>query len=71
MISLEPVEEGRICKEVLIAVQDNGVGIIDEDIPYVFDRYYKGRDSERVESYGIGLGYCQRNSLLFTMAKSG
>ncbi len=55
MINLEPVEEGRICKEVLIAVKDNGVGIIDEDIPYVFDRFYKGRDSERVESFGIGL----------------
>jgi|GEM_PF-5414730 len=54
-ISLEPVVEGLICKEVLIAVKDNGVGIIEEDIPYVFDRFYRGRDCERAESHGIGL----------------
>jgi len=54
-ISLEPVSEGLSCEEVLIAVKDNGAGIIEEDIPYVFDRFYKGRDTGRADSYGIGL----------------
>ena len=34
-----------------IAVQDSGPGIKPEDIPYVFDRFYKTRDSG-----GMGLG---------------
>lgn len=45
-----PINEG-----VLIAVQDNGSGICEEDIPHVFERFYKGRNSDQAESYGIGL----------------
>jgi signal transduction histidine kinase len=43
------------CKEdwnqVVIEVQDNGPGISPEDLPHVFDRFYKTRDSS-----GMGLG---------------
>lgn len=54
-ISLAPVSEGLTCKEVLMAVKDNGAGILEEDLPHVFDRFYKGRDNGHTESNGIGL----------------
>lgn len=36
---------------IIIAVEDNGPGIKAEDLPYVFERYYKASDSG-----GMGLG---------------
>jgi two-component system OmpR family sensor kinase len=40
---------------VLINVKDNGVGISDDDIKYVFDRFYQADKSRRREG-GSGLG---------------
>lgn len=37
-----------------ILIRDNGVGINSEDLPYIFDRFYKGKNSSK-DSVGIGL----------------
>ena len=37
-----------------IFVSDNGPGIADEDLPHIFERFYKGKNSSR-DSVGIGL----------------
>lgn len=37
-----------------IAVEDNGKGIDDEDLPHIFERFYRGKDSDP-NSVGIGL----------------
>ncbi len=42
-----------------VAVSDNGVGIPAEDLPYIFDRFYKSRDSG-----GMGLGLAIARSLV-------
>ena len=37
-------------------IEDTGIGIADEDIPYIFERMYRGDKSrERFEGSGIGL----------------
>ena len=41
-----------------IIVQDNGNGFNKEDIPYLFERFYKGKDSKS-NSIGIGLSLCR------------
>ena len=38
-------------RRVVISVEDSGPGIAPEDLPHVFDRFYKSRDSR-----GMGLG---------------
>lgn len=38
----------------LLTIEDNGIGIDPEDIPHIFERFYKGANSS-VESVGIGL----------------
>ena len=38
-------------RRVLISVEDSGPGIASEDLPHVFDRFYRSRDSR-----GMGLG---------------
>lgn len=37
-----------------ISISDNGTGILAEDLPYIFDRFYKGRNA-KPDSVGIGL----------------
>lgn len=37
-----------------IIIQDEGEGISEEDLPYIFNRFYKGKGSSK-ESFGIGL----------------
>lgn len=37
-----------------IVIRDNGTGIAKEDMPHIFDRFYKGQDSDD-KSFGVGL----------------
>lgn len=49
----------KIMDEVLIEVIDNGTGIPEEDIPYIFDRFYKADKSRSVmkgDKTGTGIG---------------
>lgn len=42
--------------EVHISVSDRGVGILAEDLPYVFDGFYRGNNLTDRDPGGIGLG---------------
>lgn len=51
------VEIGTVALEdgsVKIYVKDNGIGIHETDLPHIFERYYKGRNSQG-DSIGLGL----------------
>lgn len=41
---------------LLIAVQDTGIGIPEEDLPHIFDRFYKVDKARKPENGGAGLG---------------
>ncbi|NLP34104.1 MAG: HAMP domain-containing histidine kinase [Clostridiales bacterium] len=43
-------------ENVLIAIEDNGRGIADQDIPYIFDRFYRADSSRNTKKGGSGLG---------------
>jgi signal transduction histidine kinase len=44
---------------VAIDVVDRGVGISPEDMPHVFERFYRGRTAEDVKGAGLGLSIAQ------------
>ncbi len=41
-----------------IAIHDSGAGFEKEDLPYLFDRFYRGKNSNAT-GYGIGLALCK------------
>jgi len=49
---------------VAITVKDNGPGIPEVDLPYVFDRFYRGDKSRGREEGGSGLGLAIARSLI-------
>ncbi|MCX7654930.1 MAG: sensor histidine kinase [Treponemataceae bacterium] len=40
---------------ILIQIADNGIGIDEEDLPRIFDLFYRGTNSRREAGMGIGL----------------
>lgn len=46
------IHSNPIFREIII--EDNGVGFIKEDIPHIFNRFYKGKNADK-DSVGIGL----------------
>lgn len=58
-------DDGKIeitCTDTLlfteITIRDSGPGIAAEDLPHLFDRFYRGKDSD-ASGYGIGLALCR------------
>jgi signal transduction histidine kinase len=46
--------------DCFVKVIDEGVGISPEDIPYLFDPFYRSSHTSEVPGFGIGLSICQR-----------
>jgi PAS domain S-box-containing protein len=54
---------GKICVEtfksdgdVCLTVRDTGIGIEKEDLPHIFERFYRGRNVRQSKIHGTGLG---------------
>jgi len=41
--------------EVRVKIKDTGIGIPREDLPYIFERFYRGRNRQSGDGSGIGL----------------
>lgn len=51
-------------KSVDIKIKDFGLGILPDELPFVFDRYYQGEHSAQVQHPGTGIGLALVKELL-------
>ena len=42
-----------------VLVRDTGIGLPLDEIPHIFERYYRGQDVQGLEGTGLGLYICQ------------
>ncbi len=42
-------------EQIIVCIQDQGIGIAQEDIPHVFDRFYRAEEAAK-NTQGVGLG---------------
>jgi heavy metal sensor kinase len=54
IVSVEEVD-----KKVIISVHDTGMGISSEDLPHIFDRFFRADKSRSVPGAGLGLSLVQ------------
>jgi two-component system OmpR family sensor kinase len=41
--------------EIVISIKDEGIGISPEDVPHIFEGFYRGKGSQVAGGHGIGL----------------
>jgi signal transduction histidine kinase len=55
-----------------LSITDHGIGIPEEDLPYIFDRFYKSRSEQNKSGTGLGLAIakqiCDRHGIEITAA---
>lgn len=60
VISIESKKEDN---HIIVSVIDNGVGVSSEDLPHIFDRFYranKSRSKTNTPGYGLGLSIAKK-----------
>lgn len=62
-ISIETESVSNVERSVRIQVKDRGTGIVSEDLPFVFDRFWRG-DKSRSERSHTGLGLAITKQLI-------
>jgi signal transduction histidine kinase len=44
--------------DITVSIADNGIGIAEEDLPKIFDKYYQAKSTR--SGNGLGLAICKR-----------
>lgn len=61
------VADGQKGREVLITVEDKGIGIDPADLPHIFDPFYRSRAVTAAQIHGTGLGLCMTREIAVAM----
>ena len=45
----------KINKKLCISIKDNGRGISEKDLTHIFERYYRGKGTDKIKGQGLGM----------------
>ena len=62
--------QGGKGSELLLTVEDRGMGIEPADLPHIFDPFYRGRAATAAQIHGTGLGLCMAREAVVAMGGS-
>ena len=62
--------QGKKGREVMLTIEDRGMGIDPADLPFIFDPFYRGRAATAAQIHGTGLGLCMAREAIAAMAGS-
>lgn len=54
------IELYKSSSHIKIVIKDNGIGIKEEDLPYIYDRFWRAEKSRHQKSLGLGLSIAER-----------
>ena len=54
-MSVKEQDAGGKNREAVICFEDYGPGIPDEDMPFIFEKFYRGKNAGTEEGAGLGL----------------
>lgn len=59
IIEINLIQKG---KKYILTISDNGTGIPERDLPFVFDKFYRvaRKNNKDIEGFGIGLAYVKK-----------
>lgn len=50
------VQRSTLSDPVQVSIVDTGIGIPQEELPHIFEDFYRAKNAEQMEKYGTGLG---------------
>lgn len=58
------IPDGTLCRCLELKIEDNGIGILPEELPRIFEKFYQAKSSARISSPGTGIGLSLTKALV-------
>lgn len=58
------IPDGTLCRCLELRIEDNGIGILPEELPRIFEKFYQAKSSAKISSPGTGIGLSLTKALV-------
>jgi len=58
------ISDGTLCRCVELMMEDNGIGILPEELPRIFEKFYQAKSSAKISTPGTGIGLSLTKALV-------
>jgi len=58
------IPDGTLCQCLELTIKDNGIGILPEELPRIFEKFYQAKSAAKISSPGTGIGLSLTKALV-------